>query len=162
MDIGQTLRDARQRHGLTVQEISTATKISVRVLESIERNETDSLAGGLIIRGYLRAYASQVGLNPTLIVKEFRARHEMPEVNELRDLRVRYPDRPSIRARWSQVVMVLAGLALLAYSLYVSRSDSAVGTDPGVDTVPVIDDRAPSALPVTPARLDLGVWWPMA
>lgn len=85
MDIGQTLRDARQRRGLSLQEISRATKISVQILEAIERNQTDALAGGLYMRGYLRAYANQVGLNPADIVSGFLAGQEASEIDGLRE-----------------------------------------------------------------------------
>jgi cytoskeleton protein RodZ len=162
MDIGQTLRDARQRHELTLQEISRATKISVHILDAIERNEMDALARGLFLRGYLRAYANQVGLDPAHIVSEFRVGHEASEVDELRELRAHYANRSSGRGRWSHVVIVIAGLALLVYSLYISRPDRAAGSDPAVDTVPVIDERVPSPLPVAPARLAPVVSWQMS
>jgi cytoskeleton protein RodZ len=163
MDIGQTLRDARKKHELTLQEISRATKISVHVLESIERNETDTLARGLFLRGYLRAYANQVGLNPAHIVSEFRAGHGASEVDELRELRARYANRSSGHGRWSQAVIVIVGLALLVYGLYFSRPDRPGRSDPAVGTVPVIDKRAPSTpLPVAPARLAPVVPWQMS
>ena len=88
MDIGNTLRDARQRRGISVQEISRVTKISVHVLEDMERKETDVLAGEPFMRAHLRAYASQVGLNPAQIVGEFRPAHEEFEIEALRDLRM--------------------------------------------------------------------------
>ena len=155
MDIGNTLRGARQRQGLTLQEISRDTKISVHVLEAIERNETDALPGGLFIRSYLRAYANHVGLNPSHVVSAFRAQHEAPQGDELRDLRVRFANRGSDRNRWRAVVIVFAALALLVYSLYFSKPDwpePAVDSVPVIDTVPVIDERVPSTgLPQAPA-----------
>jgi cytoskeletal protein RodZ len=154
MDIGNTLREARQRHGLTLQEISRETKISVHVLDAIEHNDTRVLAGGLFTRGYLRAYANQVGLNPTHIVSEFRAEHEAPQ-DELRDLRLRLANRGSDRNRWKAAIIVLAGLALLVFTLYLSnpdRPEPAVDTVPVIETVPVIDHRVPSTvLPQAPA-----------
>lgn len=141
-----------QPKGISLQEISRAIKISVHVLEAIERNETDPLACGLFMRAYLRAYASQVGLNPAQIVGEFRAAHEEPESDVLRDLRIRLANRGAGEKRWATAILVFAGLALLVFSLFFSRVDRPGGPEPGLDTVPVIDEELrPTNSPVTPA-----------
>lgn len=155
MDIGNTLRDARQRQGLTLQEISRATKISIHVLEAIEHNDLAAVPRGVFIRGYLRAYARQVGLNPAQIVGEYLAQHEAPpEDEELEELRIRYANRGSGRSPRSDVVIVMAGLAVLLYSLFFSRPDRPAVSDPAVDTARVIDARVPSTdFPVAPAHV---------
>jgi transcriptional regulator with XRE-family HTH domain len=73
MEIGRELAEARVRSGLSVEELSHRTKISVPTLLSIERNQMGSLPGGLYTRGLLRAYAREVGLDGEAIVRRFRA-----------------------------------------------------------------------------------------
>jgi cytoskeletal protein RodZ len=71
MDIGKYLRGTRERQGLTLRQISTSTKISITTLQCIERNELDRLPGGIFTKGYLRAYAAEVGVNPEEVVHAY-------------------------------------------------------------------------------------------
>jgi len=49
-DFGSRLRDARERKGVSLREIANATKISVRVLEALEKNDVSHLPGGIFSR----------------------------------------------------------------------------------------------------------------
>jgi cytoskeleton protein RodZ len=70
-DFGSKLRQARERKGVTLREIATRTKISVAVLESLERSDVSRLPGGIFSRGFVRSYAKEVGLDPDSTVEEF-------------------------------------------------------------------------------------------
>src|SRR5215470_11467514 len=72
-EIGRELAEARVRAGLSVEELSHRTKLSVPTLLAIERNQMKTLPGGLYARAMLRAYAREVGCDPEEIVKRFRA-----------------------------------------------------------------------------------------
>jgi cytoskeleton protein RodZ len=72
-EIGRELAEARVRAGLSVEELSRRTKLSVPTLLAIERNQMGTLPGGLYARAMLRAYAREVGCNPEDIVRRFRA-----------------------------------------------------------------------------------------
>ena len=71
-DIGRELAQARQRAALSLQDLSRRTKISVPILEALERNDIKNLPGGLYTRGLLRAYAREVGCDPEDVVRRFR------------------------------------------------------------------------------------------
>src|SRR5499426_2539673 len=70
-DFGSKLREARERKGVSLREIANATKISVRALEALERNDISHLPGGIFSRSFVRAYAVQAGLNPDETVDDF-------------------------------------------------------------------------------------------
>ena len=70
-DFGTKLREARERKGISLREIANATKISVRALEALERNDISHLPGGIFSRSFVRAYAVQAGLNPDDTVDDF-------------------------------------------------------------------------------------------
>src|ERR1700674_2540932 len=72
-DFGRKLRDARERRGVTLRQIANATKISVRVLEALERNDISRLPGGIFSRAFVRSYAVEIGLDPEAIIQEFIA-----------------------------------------------------------------------------------------
>jgi len=71
MDFGTHLRQARERRGISLRQIAIATKISVRVLEALERNDVSKLPGGIFSRAFVKSYAVEVGLDPEETVREF-------------------------------------------------------------------------------------------
>ena len=64
MSAGQQLRDARLGCGLSIAEVANRTKINHRQIEALEAEQYERLPGGVFIRGYVRALAPIVGLNP--------------------------------------------------------------------------------------------------
>ncbi len=70
---GGTLREARERRGVSLRQIANATKISVGVLEALERNDFSRLPGGIFSRAFVRSYAIEVGLDPEKTIQEFIA-----------------------------------------------------------------------------------------
>jgi cytoskeleton protein RodZ len=73
MDFGTRLREARERKGVSLRTIADATKISVAVLEALERNDVSRLPGGIFSRAFVRSYAIEVGLDPEATIQEFVA-----------------------------------------------------------------------------------------
>jgi cytoskeleton protein RodZ len=69
--IGQTLSDARERLGLTLEEAERATRIRVHHLEALEHEAWDSLPSPVQARGFLRNYADFLGLNPDAILLQY-------------------------------------------------------------------------------------------
>jgi transcriptional regulator with XRE-family HTH domain len=79
-NVGERLRHARERAGLSIQEISTRTKIRAAIVQAIEREDFGQLPPGLLGRGFLRAYAHEVGLDQGSVVQQF---HDQVEGDEL-------------------------------------------------------------------------------
>ena len=77
-DFGGKLRHAREQQGVSLHQIAARTKISVAVLEALERNDVSKLPGGIFSRGFVRSYASVVGLDPDQTVREFLERFARP------------------------------------------------------------------------------------
>ena len=73
MTVGETIADARGAAGLSVNEVSERTRIRETVIRSIERDDFDALGGDLYVRGYLRAIAGVVGVDPQPLIREFDA-----------------------------------------------------------------------------------------
>jgi cytoskeleton protein RodZ len=77
--LGERLRLAREQAGLSIDDMSARTKIQLAILEAIERDEFERVPGGLFVRGFLRAYAREVGLEPEAIVADYLDQYE-PEL----------------------------------------------------------------------------------
>ena len=72
-DVGARLREAREARDLSLRLVADRTHISVMALEALERNDLKRLPGGIFTRAFLRAYASEVGLDPECTVRDFLA-----------------------------------------------------------------------------------------
>jgi cytoskeleton protein RodZ len=75
LDPAARLREAREAKGLSHRQLAEATKLSVRVIELLERDRVAELPDGIYRRSIIRAVAREVGLNPEQILKEFVAAH---------------------------------------------------------------------------------------
>ena len=73
MDVGILLRNARERRRLSIEDLSAATRIPVTVLRAIEAGDFARVPGGIFARGFLRAYAREVGLDPEEVVAHYVA-----------------------------------------------------------------------------------------
>jgi cytoskeletal protein RodZ len=61
----------RQRVGLTLQEISDRTKITVRNLQAIENGEFSRLPGGVYSTSYIRQYARAIQFDEFELLAEY-------------------------------------------------------------------------------------------
>jgi cytoskeleton protein RodZ len=80
VDFGGKLREARERKGVSLRTIAEATKISVGVLEALERNDVSRLPGGIFSRAFVRSYAAEVGLDPETTIQQFIAQFPQDSV----------------------------------------------------------------------------------
>jgi transcriptional regulator with XRE-family HTH domain len=85
VEIGGDLRRARLARTQSIEDISRATKINSSLIRAIESDAFDRLPGGLFTRGFLRAYAREVGLDPDEIVARYRAEFEPTVASETAD-----------------------------------------------------------------------------
>jgi cytoskeleton protein RodZ len=70
--VGTVLRRARSRRKVELSEVEAATRIRGRFLRAIEDEEWDVLPGGVYTRGFIRTYASFLGLDGERLVEDYR------------------------------------------------------------------------------------------
>lgn len=58
------LREARERKGLTLAHLANTTKICPKYLTALEAGAADKLPPTFFARGFVKAYAKEVGLDP--------------------------------------------------------------------------------------------------
>lgn len=68
---GDSLRRQRELRRISLREISESTKINVRYLEALERNDFTHLPGGAFTKGFIRAYARYIGADENEIINAF-------------------------------------------------------------------------------------------
>jgi len=72
-EFGDKFRKAREKKGISLEDVSNVTKISSRNLQAIEQEHFDQLPGGVFNKGFIRAYAKHVGLDDEQAVSEYLA-----------------------------------------------------------------------------------------
>ena len=69
-DFYKILKDTRIQRGIELEEIQTRTKINIKFLNAIENGELDLLPEPYI-RLFLRAYSTEIGLDPENLLNQF-------------------------------------------------------------------------------------------
>ncbi len=73
MSLGSELKDARESKKISLEAISKKTKIPVKYLEAIEENRFEIFSSHTYAKGFIRAYAKVVGVDPQLMTRQFNA-----------------------------------------------------------------------------------------
>jgi transcriptional regulator with XRE-family HTH domain len=75
---GQRLRLERERRRITLASIAANTKISLHLLEGLERGQLSRWPSGIFRRSFIRAYAEAIGLDADDLTREFLERFPDP------------------------------------------------------------------------------------
>lgn len=138
--IGATLRKARNRRKVGLPDVETATKIRLRYLRAMENEEWDVLPGGAYTRGFIRTYASFLGLDGERLADEYRrgAEDGTPEERAQRAEPVVSPPRPPRRGprlstrAWTAIVIACLIAVLVAVGISTWGGESVTtGTRAG-------------------------------
>jgi cytoskeleton protein RodZ len=73
-EIGNTLREARVRRNLTLQQVEEDTKIRVKYVQAMENEDFDIMPGVTYVKGFLRTYSEYLALDPEVMLGEYRSR----------------------------------------------------------------------------------------
>ncbi|MGH3318942.1 MAG: helix-turn-helix domain-containing protein [Streptosporangiaceae bacterium] len=154
MSIGEALATARQGAGLTVAQVSEATRVRETIIEAIEHDDFSLCGGHFYARGHIRAIAGVVGAESEPLVHEYDQTYGSPrgEPRPLHDL----GGRPvSVASRhtlnWSAIMAVV--LAVVVVLGLVQLFTRGVGSGDG-GKPPVAHDRvspSPTATPSSPS-----------
>src|SRR5262249_31440878 len=78
-EIGESLREARLKRGLTPADVQKAIRIRDRYLQALEEERWEVLPGEAYVKGFLRTYADYLGLDGNLYVDEYNNRFAQHE-----------------------------------------------------------------------------------
>ena len=68
---GEKLKLEREKRKITLDQISSSTKIGTRMLQALEEEKFSQLPGGIFNKGFVRAYARVVGLDEDQTVADY-------------------------------------------------------------------------------------------
>ncbi len=127
--IGPTLREARNRRKVDLVQVEAAIKIRVRYLQAMENEEWDALPGGAYTRGFIRTYASYLGLDGDRLADDYR-RAMGPQGGERVPKRVEpVPTARRGHRPWISGRVVIAAVCLLLVAAVVGIALAGGGGD---------------------------------
>lgn len=158
--VGTQLHDARESQSISLEDIAKSTRIPLRQLQNIENSDYDKLPAPTYSIGFVKAYASAVGLDPKALALEFR--EEINFRSSTQGAGDYFEPTDPARVPPRSLAWIAAGIALLliaGYALWRSgffgldaddRARMAAGTDPAAN-VQADDTNAPAtATPTAP------------
>ncbi len=83
-DIGASLRTAREKRGLTAEDVHRSLRIRERYLSRARGRALGAPTRRRVCEGFLRTYAEFLGLNGTLYIDELDARLSLRDAEPAR------------------------------------------------------------------------------
>ncbi len=117
LDPATRLRLAREAKGLSIRQVAESTKLSVRAIEAVEGDRVSALPEGIYRRAIVRAVASEVGLDPEQILRDFSTAHpaDLPSPSGPSAVVVAPPARHAFQGALAFLGAILPLLAGVAY-----------------------------------------------
>ena len=146
--IGPTLREARLREGVEIDEFEERTKIRAKYLRALENEEWGLLPGPTYTKGFLRTYGEALGLDWRLLIDEYKREWEQPHEHD--PVAVRATVRPDPRERGQRRLRRWVGALLLIVALAVGFVlIGRLGSPPGPSTPKAPASKQPRGVGAT-------------
>ena len=129
MNVGGHLRNAREARGLTIAAVAAATRIQPRLLEAIERNDLSVVPPYPYARGFVAAFAREVGLDADETVRQYFAQFTQEPVVDDQAESNASRSRPGL-PRWWAPAGGAAACLLLIVLLVASRTNAPQSDEP--------------------------------
>lgn len=125
------------RQRLDITDVEAQTKIRAKYLRALENEDFGMLPGATFVKSFLRTYAEFLGLDPHLLVEEYRVRHDPRDESELtpfaRPPRGRERRRPPRRPAWLPVAAAVIAILVVLFVLGLtggSNDEAGTGSTP--------------------------------
>ncbi|MDN0197598.1 helix-turn-helix domain-containing protein [Streptomyces sp. S.PNR 29] len=147
--IGRALRQARITAGLTVDDISTATRVRMNIVHAIEADDFAACGGDVYARGHIRTLAKAVHLDPAPLLAQYDAdRGGRPAPTPAAPLFEAERIRPERRGPNWTAAMVAAIVAVVGFVAFTAfEGDSGSGTEQIADGAAPTPSKSSSPTP---------------
>jgi cytoskeletal protein RodZ len=154
--LGGLLKRARERRGLTLQQVAKETKLPQRHLEALEQDNL-ALLPGFYQRAEIRAYAQAVGIDPSVLRAQLDSALKPPDARGAAR-EVPNTSQPRPQRVYAAVALALITLAVFGYSITRRAPTSTPATvQPGqpeaIASTPAPSEGTPP-VSVAPTRAD--------
>lgn len=125
--VGQLLHSERIRKDISIEELSRATKIDAKYIESIEADRYDLLPSETFTKGFIRNLSLSLGSDPEEFIAVFRRDYRHPELkkSQIKHLKSQKLILPSLS---SQLLPIVIGVVV--FVVYLGFQFRAILTPP--------------------------------
>ncbi len=117
-EIAKTLKEARHRLGLTLEEAERSTRIRAHYLEALEQGDVQSIPSQVQTRGFLKNYSEYLGLDSAPILQRYsEVIHSQRTLPLRRVRRDEQTTRPSVAVRRRRISADLVIAAVITVSV---------------------------------------------
>ncbi|MFE1248917.1 helix-turn-helix domain-containing protein [Streptomyces sp. NPDC058735] len=152
--IGTVLRQARIAAGLTVDDVSSATRVRINIVHAIEADDFSPCGGDVYARGHIRTLAKAVHLDPEALLAQYGDEHGgRPAPTSAAPLfeaeRIR-PERRGPNWTAAMVAAIVAVIGFVGFTLFQGGDDSgdgatvAEGSSPSDSASPTTKTKKPA------------------
>lgn len=161
--IGRALAQARFAAGLTVDEISSRTRVRIPIVHAIEQDDFTRCGGDFYARGHIRLLAKAVDLDPHALIEQYNEEHGSgaPAASasaQMFDTERLKPERR--RPNWTaaMVAAIAVVIAFVGFNLFSGGSKDTQGpvAGKGAAATPSHKPAKPQA-PAKPAPSDSAI-----
>lgn len=138
--VGEQLRRERERLGLSVSAIADEQHLRPSVIQAIESGDYGKIDSELFLKGYVRAYARQVGLHADAVIadlnRELEPARQQKEMEHQASPLVSIERKKRRKRQVAKLLLALLIVALLAYLVagYLADQGADIETAPEAET----------------------------
>ncbi|MEU3348153.1 RodZ domain-containing protein [Streptomyces sp. NPDC006700] len=166
--VGRALKEARIAAGLTVNDVSSATRVRVAIVHAIEADDFAPCGGDVYARGHIRNLAKAVRLDPAPLLARFDAEHggrpaPTPAAPLFEAERIR-PERRGPNWTAAMVAAIVVVIGFVGFTAFKGGGDDTgaqgqigEGSTPTAGTSPAPTPRSSKPAEPTPAPSDSAI-----
>ena len=169
---GPRLKRERESRGISLDDVSIATKISLRMLRALEEENFSQLPGGIFNKGFVRAYARHLGIDEERTIADYlEAVGESTPAQTLEPAPEKFspPPKPpkqphAAEVPWGllAVILLAAALALSLWSYHTRENSTAQMPAPASTQPTPAQTATPEAAPSQSAPVESTATQPAA
>ncbi len=141
-NFGEELKRERELRSISLREVAESTKINIRYLEALERNDFSQLPGGVFNKGFVRAVSQFIGVDEEAMINAYLLEQQSGDngSGELDgeamrgDFGERFTQEPPQDKRsWLVIGIVATVIILLALTFYWIYFRNASSPEPPIE-----------------------------
>lgn len=150
LSVGRALKQARIDAGLTVDDVTNATRVRIAIVHAIEADDFAPCGGDVYARGHIRTLAKAVHLDPVPLLAQYDAEHggrpaPTPAAPLFEAERIR-PERRGPNWTAAMVAAIVAVIGFVGFTAFKGGDEGGAKTQVAEGSTPTTS-RSPSPTP---------------
>ncbi|MFF2125899.1 helix-turn-helix domain-containing protein [Streptomyces olivochromogenes] len=151
LSVGRALRQARIEAGLTVDDVSNATRVRIAIVHAIEQDDFAPCGGDVYARGHIRTLARAVHIDPAPLLARYDAEHggrpaPTPAAPMFEAERIR-PERRGPNWTAAMVAAIVAVIGFVGFTVVKGSGGSDAKSSVAEGSTPTASSSTTSASP---------------